>query len=307
MDTTTREMPSDEPTETRPAVSRQSAGLRFRDAIALFVASAVVVLLSLSGWVADAQATLVQMGFDPDRGQLLVGMLVAALAAAVARLIARRSAPAILASLLGFTAVYGGTFLSETRDALSRRSGQLRPRGLDRDVVGVGGRGRHHRLGRVGARRNRSRAARGQLERPVRSRPIARPQDRACGPSTGGAGGGRPPGINRPGAWRYAQFRPPDPHAPDNLYASWPLRRGAVYGWRAAFDDPGGYRIVCWRDHRRHRPRTAVGGMAADRERHAHECRLPGALSRRDSDDPEGINLPAPWLRDRLTAISGAL
>jgi len=49
---------------------------------------------------------------------------MAALAAAVARLIAGRSAPPILASLLGFAAVYGGTFLSETRDALKPAADQ---------------------------------------------------------------------------------------------------------------------------------------------------------------------------------------
>ena len=124
MEAATREMPGDVPTWTRPATGRESTGLWFRDAIALLMASALVVLLSWSGWVADAQATLVQMGFDPDRGQLLVGMLMAALAAAVARLIAGRSAPPILASLLGFAAVYGGTFLSETRDALKPAADQ---------------------------------------------------------------------------------------------------------------------------------------------------------------------------------------
>ena len=124
VDAATREMSGDEPTWTRPATGRESTGLWFRDAIALLMASALVVLLSRSGWVADAQATLVQMGFDPDRGQLLVGMLMAALAAAVARLIAGRSAPPILASLLGFAAVYGGTFLSETRDALKPAADQ---------------------------------------------------------------------------------------------------------------------------------------------------------------------------------------
>src|SRR5436189_211980 len=126
-------MPGDVPTWTRPATGRESTGLWFRDAIALLMASALVVLLSGSDW-----------------------------------------------------------------------------------------------LGRVGARRNRSFATRDQLGRPSRSGPISQPEVREGGPPDGRAGGGRPPGINGPGAWRHAQFRSPNPHAPDELHASWPLRRGAV-------------------------------------------------------------------------------
>src|SRR2546430_16639759 len=103
-------MPGDEPTWTRPATGRESTGLWFRDAIALLMASALVVLLSRSGWAADAQATLVQMGFDPDRGQLLVGMLMAALPPAVARLVPGRSRPPTLPPLPGLRGGLGGPF-----------------------------------------------------------------------------------------------------------------------------------------------------------------------------------------------------
>jgi enterochelin esterase-like enzyme len=84
------------------------------------VAGALVTVATIaSGWAGDVQATLVEMGFDPDRGQLLAGLLVAAIASATVRLVAGRAWPAIGLGLLAFAAVFGGTFSAETHAALT--------------------------------------------------------------------------------------------------------------------------------------------------------------------------------------------
>lgn len=97
---------------------------RFRNAglwvsVATAATATVVVLVAVvSGSMDQSNTTLVVMGFDPDRAQLITSLLLGALAAAVATLVTGRSR---LAAVLGFSAaalLFGGTFAAETGGAL---------------------------------------------------------------------------------------------------------------------------------------------------------------------------------------------
>ena len=104
-------------------------------------AGALITLATIaSGWVAGVQATLVEMGFDPDRGQLLAGLLVAAIGAATVRLVSGRSWPAIGLGMLAFIAVFGGTFRAETHAALTgtAQAGRFDPLGWTMTLAALG-------------------------------------------------------------------------------------------------------------------------------------------------------------------------
>jgi enterochelin esterase-like enzyme len=77
-----------------------------------------VLVAVVSGSMDQSNTTLVVMGFDPDRAQLITSLLLGALAAAAATLVTGRSR---LAALLGFGGaglLFGGTFVAETGGAL---------------------------------------------------------------------------------------------------------------------------------------------------------------------------------------------
>ncbi|MGZ6314379.1 MAG: alpha/beta hydrolase [Candidatus Limnocylindrales bacterium] len=84
------------------------------------VAVAVVVLAALaSGAIDSSSRTLVLMGFDADRARLITALAVGGVAGALAALATSRTAPATLAGLGGSAALFAGTFVSQTRDALN--------------------------------------------------------------------------------------------------------------------------------------------------------------------------------------------
>ncbi|HEX8940755.1 MAG TPA: alpha/beta hydrolase-fold protein [Candidatus Limnocylindrales bacterium] len=96
---------------------RPPATLR-RGAAAVLVAWLVVGAAVAGGWLAGSDATLVIMGFDPDRARLISALLIGAAGTAAATLVADAFLAAALAGAIGAAAVYAGTFWRETADAL---------------------------------------------------------------------------------------------------------------------------------------------------------------------------------------------
>jgi hypothetical protein len=83
------------------------------------VAGLVVLAAVFSGTVEGSDRTLVVMGFDPDRAQLITALIVAAVAAVAATLAIDRSAVGALLGTWAAVALFGETFMAETRNALS--------------------------------------------------------------------------------------------------------------------------------------------------------------------------------------------
>jgi len=88
-------------------------------ALAAAVVAAVVASAVVSGALYSSNTTLVFMGFDAERAQLITSLLVAGVAAAAAILATNRPALSTLAGLGGFAALFGYTFLHETKGALA--------------------------------------------------------------------------------------------------------------------------------------------------------------------------------------------
>jgi enterochelin esterase-like enzyme len=103
-------------------IGRGRARTVLRSVAAVAIAGAVVVALRVSGSLADIDATLQVMGFDPDRARLLTAFSAEAVAIAIAVLATRGAAAASLAGIVGGAAVFRRTFQHETGDAL-RSSG----------------------------------------------------------------------------------------------------------------------------------------------------------------------------------------
>jgi enterochelin esterase-like enzyme len=82
------------------------------------VAVLAVVLAIVSGAMDSCNLTLVFMGFDPDRAQLITSLLLAGVAAAAATLATNRPGLATLAGLGGFAALFGHVFAVESRNAM---------------------------------------------------------------------------------------------------------------------------------------------------------------------------------------------
>jgi hypothetical protein len=100
-----------------PRRRSQNAGL-WVDFATAATATLVVLVAVMSGSMDQSNTTLVVMGFDPDRAQLITSLLLGVLAAAVATLVTGRSR---LAAVLGFCAaglLFGGTLAAETGGAL---------------------------------------------------------------------------------------------------------------------------------------------------------------------------------------------
>lgn len=85
------------------------------------VAAALVVVLGavLSGTVQGTDATFVVMGFDWDRAHLITTLIVSAIAAASATLLVNRPAAGALIGTGAVAAMFGPTFVTETRNALA--------------------------------------------------------------------------------------------------------------------------------------------------------------------------------------------
>ena len=116
-------------TDTDPTLGSSSsssrptaAGTPWRDPIlaallAALVAAVVVVATVVSGSMDSSNVTLVLMGFDQDRAQLITSLLVGAVAAAAATLIGNRILWATLAGFGGGASLFAPTFMTETRNA----------------------------------------------------------------------------------------------------------------------------------------------------------------------------------------------
>jgi enterochelin esterase-like enzyme len=90
-----------------------------RPLVGLVVAALVLLVAVFSGTVEESDRTLVIMGFDPDRAQLITTLVVAAIAAVAATLAIDRPAIGALLGTLAVAALFGQTFIAETQNALS--------------------------------------------------------------------------------------------------------------------------------------------------------------------------------------------
>ena len=88
-------------------------------ALAAVVVGAVVVLAVVTETVYSTNSTLIFMGFDAERAQLITSLIIAAVGAALAILATNRIGLATLAGLGGFVSLFGYTFLHETKSALA--------------------------------------------------------------------------------------------------------------------------------------------------------------------------------------------
>jgi enterochelin esterase-like enzyme len=89
--------------------------------VGIAVAATVLFAAYVSGAIDGTNTTLVVMGFDPDRAQLITSLLVGAIAAAAVTLATGRFG---LATMLGFVVVgvlFVGTFTAETQGALAAK------------------------------------------------------------------------------------------------------------------------------------------------------------------------------------------
>lgn len=90
-----------------------------RSVLATGATAAVVLLVCVvSGSMDSSNTTLIIMGFDPDRAQLITSLLIGAVAAAAATLATGRFGLAAVLGLVGAGILYGGTFVGETQGAL---------------------------------------------------------------------------------------------------------------------------------------------------------------------------------------------
>jgi S-formylglutathione hydrolase FrmB len=83
------------------------------------VAALVLLVAVFSGTVQETDRTLVIMGFDPDRAQLITTLVVGAIAAIAATLSIDRPVTGALLGTLAVAALFGQTFIAETQSALS--------------------------------------------------------------------------------------------------------------------------------------------------------------------------------------------
>jgi enterochelin esterase-like enzyme len=88
-------------------------------ALAAAVVAAVVVAAVVSGALYSSNNTLIFMGFDAERAQLITSLLVAGVGAAAATIVTNRSGLATLSGVGGLVALFGYTFLHETKSAMA--------------------------------------------------------------------------------------------------------------------------------------------------------------------------------------------
>lgn len=87
------------------------------------VETAAIVLLAavVSGSMDGSNTTLVIMGFDPDRAQLITSLIIGAVVAAAVAFATGRFGLATGLGFAGAAALFGGTFVAETGGALGAR------------------------------------------------------------------------------------------------------------------------------------------------------------------------------------------
>jgi Putative esterase len=86
--------------------------------VAIGTAVLLLVVSVMSGLANQSNQILVDMGFDPDRAQLILSLVLGALAASAAMAVAGRFATSTVLGLAGFATLYAGTFVGETSGAL---------------------------------------------------------------------------------------------------------------------------------------------------------------------------------------------
>ena len=83
------------------------------------IAAAVVLISVFSDTVASTDSTLVLMGFDPDRAQLITALIIGGTAAALVTLVVDRIGFATLLGILALIALFAQTFVLETQNAVA--------------------------------------------------------------------------------------------------------------------------------------------------------------------------------------------
>ena len=107
----------------RRGFGRLAAGSHRSARFTIAIASAAAVLAGAValGPVGGSNAVLVGLGFDPDRAQLITALIVGGTTAAAAYLCGGVRRTAVVLGLAATLAVYGPTFVRETRDAMAAR------------------------------------------------------------------------------------------------------------------------------------------------------------------------------------------
>jgi S-formylglutathione hydrolase FrmB len=82
------------------------------------IATVVVLVSVFSGTVQSTDSTLVLMGFDPDRAQLITALIVGGTAAAAVTLVVNRTGFATVLGTFSLFALFAQTFVTETRNAV---------------------------------------------------------------------------------------------------------------------------------------------------------------------------------------------
>ncbi|MGC8634784.1 MAG: alpha/beta hydrolase [Candidatus Limnocylindrales bacterium] len=135
----------DAPAEEHVGALQRAASLaRIAARPALGVASGILLIVALlaTGAIAGSNGALEQMGFDPDRAELITGLTVGGLAAGLGTLLTGRRAGPIAVAYLGLAAVFGRAFLDETANAVATGGPDgFRPLGWLATVVTLGAAG----------------------------------------------------------------------------------------------------------------------------------------------------------------------
>jgi enterochelin esterase-like enzyme len=82
------------------------------------IAAAVVLVSVFSDTVQSTDSTLVLMGFDPDRAQLITALIIGGIAAAAVTLVVNRIGFATMLGALSIFALFAETFVFETQNAV---------------------------------------------------------------------------------------------------------------------------------------------------------------------------------------------
>jgi hypothetical protein len=92
---------------------------RRRWMIGPIAAVAVLAVVFAAGGIEQSNRVLTEMGFDPDRAQLITALLLGAIAAAAAVMAGTGIGPASVLGCLGSAALFAATFVTETQSALA--------------------------------------------------------------------------------------------------------------------------------------------------------------------------------------------
>lgn len=100
---------------------RLRPGTRFRTyrwlPVGIAIATLLVLVAVFSGTVEATDSTLVQMGFDPDRAQLITALLIASITSGAVSLVVDRPGFAALLGVGSLVAIFAQTFAAETQNA----------------------------------------------------------------------------------------------------------------------------------------------------------------------------------------------